>query len=134
LAAATGEDITARSPLGDTASLFNNGSLRYARSQPSFLPQVPRLNRTLEQYTVNNEDMVNITARYIERAAERRPELMEGFDNPTDAAQYVVAMWQRSFEPGDAPRVLDTLHQTRAGVRVYNYLKRIEEAANGVES
>ena len=71
LAAATGEEVapapSAPKPLGDISSLIKDGKLRYAQKSSGFLPTVNRLNRSLEEYTVNNADMVNITAAYLEQ-------------------------------------------------------------------
>jgi hypothetical protein len=140
LAAATGNDIapvetiTAPvAPLGDISSLIQNGKIRYVRQPRSFLPQVQVPNRTLEQYSVNNADMVNLTESYIDKVAQRNPKILEGFESAHEAALWAVAHIQRSFEPGSAPRMVDMVHQSRAGRQVYRYLRQIEEAQN-VES
>ena len=140
LAAATGEEVIAAIPtennpapipLGGMDALVQNGNLRYARQPQSFLPTVSRLNRSLEEYTINNQDMVNITASYLERLSQTEPLVLQGFDDAYDAARWAVAEIQRSYEPGTASRMVDTIHQSRSGRQVYQYLRQIEEALNG---
>lgn len=142
LAAATGEEVATISatppvpdaipkPLGDISGLVKDGKLRYARRPPGVLPTINRLNRRLEDYTINNEDLVNVTASYFERLAEKDPQVLQGFDSPYEAAQWSIAHIARSFEPGEAPRMVDIVHQSRVGRRVHQFLRRIEEAQNG---
>lgn len=125
--------VTPIVPLGSMSSLIQQGKLRFATKQQSFLPTVQVPNRTLEEYSLNNTDMVNITAAYLERVAVRNPRVLQGFKDANEAALWAVAHIQRSFEPGSAPRMVDLIHQSRGGRRVYSYLRRIEEALN-VES
>lgn len=138
LAAATGTEITAAveqatpgvQAFGNINDLIPNGNLRYAQKNASFLPSVSQPNRTIEEYTINNQDMVNITASYLERLSQSDPSVLTGFDSAYEAAQWAVSMIQRSFEPGNAPRMVDMIHQTRSGRQVYQYLRQIEEALN----
>jgi hypothetical protein len=139
LAAATGTETMgatfnpnlAPQNLGDVSGFFASGKLRWAPQPRSFLPQP--LNRTLQEYTLNNQDMLNMTEAHIARVAELDPSVLDGFDSPAQAAAWAIAVIQRNAEPGTAPRMVDTIHQSRAGRKVYLSLKRIEEALN-VES
>jgi len=137
LAAAVGEEAApvanvAQVPaFGNINDLITNGNLRYVPKPQSFLPTVGRLNRSLEEYTINNQDMVNITASYLDRLAQTNPGVLTGFNDSYEAAQWAIAEIQRSFEPGQSARVVDTIHQSRSGRQVYQYLRQIEEALNG---
>jgi hypothetical protein len=138
LAAATGEEVAPISampvgqprPLGDINDLVKNGQLRYAQRPQGILGSIPRLNRKLEDYTINNADLVNITASYLDQAAVDDPKVLDGFSDSFEAAQWAVAQIQRNFEPGTAPPMVDLIHQSRAGRRVYQWLRQIEEAHN----
>jgi hypothetical protein len=139
LAAATGSDLIteignpnlAPQPIPDASGFFKGGTLRFAAQPQSFLPQP--LNRPLEQYTVNNADMVNVTTAALEAAAQLDPSVLDGFDSAAQAATWAIAVIQRNGEPGAAPRMVDMVHQSRAGRAVYQALRRIQEAQN-VES
>jgi hypothetical protein len=117
-------------PLGDINDLIKNGQLRYAQRPEGILGSIPRLNRKLEDYTINNTDMVNITASYLDRLAVDDPKVLDGFSSSFEAAQWAVAQVQRNFEPGTAPPMVDLIHQSRPGRRVYQWLRQIEEAHN----
>ena len=139
LAAATGQEIIAAIPtennpapipLGGIDKLVQNGSLRYAQQPQGVLGSITRLNRRLEDYTINNEDLVNITAAYIDRLAVENPTVLDGFSDAMDAARWSVAQIARFYEPGSAPPMVDIIHQSREGRKVYQYLRQIEEAQN----
>jgi hypothetical protein len=117
-------------PLGDINDLVKNGQLRYAQRPQGILGSIPRLNRSLEDYTINNADMVNVTASYLDKLAASDPLVLDGFTDAHEAAQWAVAQIQRNFEPGTAPPMVDLIHQSRPGRRIYQWLRQIEEAHN----
>lgn len=117
-------------PLNDIEALVKNGQLRYAQRPQGILGSMPRLNRKLEDYTINNQDLVNITASYLDNLALDDPKVLDGFSDSYEASQWAVAQIQRNFEPGTAPPMVDLIHQSRAGRRVYQWLRQIEEAHN----
>jgi hypothetical protein len=136
VAGATGEQISqvpqvpsnAPAALDDINTLVQNGRLRMAQRPQGFLPGIPRLNRSIAEYTINNDDLVNVTSSYLDKLAQDDPSILDGFTDSYDMAQNTVALISRYFEPGEAPPLVSTIHQSRAGREAYNYLRQISEA------
>ena len=130
LAAATGNEVAqvpelkpaealgpAPRDVRQVEQMVAQGSLRYARQ--GTLSRVPLMNRSIQDYTQNNQEIVNETKAFLDAQQAQGMNVLQGvFEDTDQMARWAVAQIIRSFEPGPVPSVPDFIHQSREGRRV----------------
>jgi hypothetical protein len=117
---------------GDTRQIqqmVEQGRLRYQRG--GTLSNLPMFNRSVQDYTLNNQEIVQQTKQYLDGLQTQGRDILGGvFDDTDQMARWAVAHIMRSFEPGPLPSVPDFIHQSRQGRQIMSLTAFIREAHN----
>jgi hypothetical protein len=109
--------------------MVEQGRLRYQQS--GVLSRLPLLNRSIQDYTVNNQEIVGQTKNFLDNLQAQGRDITAGvFEDTDQMARWAVAHIMRSFEPGPMPSVPDFIHQSRQGRNIMMLTHFIREAHN----